>query len=397
MRFAESEDSPNMQLAKQEIPHHRGAEYLWRVRDYKARVSNLYPEIPRALLQNCSIFPIDSLVVGYFLEYLDRKVTVYEIGSFVGASSYLFATHPSVSRLVCIDPNPKIADEAVANSEWATELDLASLRDLRAFDVAHEAFASLDEHTLNKVEFIEGVVGSESVGARTKRKWQSGKVEIPRLVDSDDSLLAYVDGLHTRDGVRKDLDAIYEQNPNAITILDDCRHTWGAFVQAGVVDFIEQHKFGEEYTFRLFADLGPGVATSNLGLLYHSDRAREVDAALRGVASKFSRRLDLVQLLTREKDLIREVNRTINLAADERQINRRLRERIDDLRKRSDDLRKHSDNLRKRSDQLQRDKEFLLKTLERRSHRAAEALATSVRRLPGVRNVIRREQQDPER
>jgi hypothetical protein len=417
MRVAESEDRPTMEPAREPIPNHRDAEYLWRIRDFKTRVSNLYPEIPFALLQNCSIAPVDTLVVGYFLEYLDREVTVYEIGSFVGASSYLFATHPKVSKLVCIDPNPRIADEAVANSEWAEELDLASLQDLRGFDVAREAFASLDEQTLNKVEFREGVVGSESLGTSTERKWKSGKVEIPRLVDSGDSLLAYVDGLHTREGVREDLKAIYEQNPNAITLLDDCRHAWGAFVQSGVVDFIEQHESGDEYTFRLFADLGPGVATSNLGLLYRSDRAREVKGALRGVASKFSQRLDPVQLLIRENDLILEVNRVMNRASDENEARKRLRERNDQLRRNIKDQREilerrteqvdqlrsnikglrealqrrsqQADQLRERNDQLQRDKEDLLETLRRRSHRAAEALATSIYRIPGVRNLKR--------
>ena len=441
-----------MELAKEPIPNYRDAEYLLRVRDYKMRVSNLYPEIPHSLLQNCSISPIDTLVIGYFLEYLDREVTVYEIGSFVGASSYLFATHPKVSKLVCIDPNPSIADEAVANSEWTEERDLASLQDLRVFDVARGAFASLDEQTLNKVEFREGVVGSESLGTRTERKWQSGKVEIPQFEDSGDSLLAYVDGLHTKEGVREDLEAIYEQNPNAITLLDDCRDAWGAFVQSGVVDFIEQHESGDEYTFRLFADLGTGVATSSLGLLYRRDRAREVNAALRGVASKFSQRLDPVQLLIRENELILEVNRRINLASDEKEARKRLREKHDrlqsnmkdlyeKLQRRDEKLRRHSqqadqlrerhdqlqekhvqlrerrnqllldmkalrqerqlykqqaqqasqeaDQLQERNDQLQHDKDVLLKTLQRRSHRAAEALVTSIQRIPGLRNVMR--------
>lgn len=147
------------QSAKPPLPSHRDAEYLWNVRDYKTRVSTLYPEIPHQLLQNCSIFPVDTLVAGYFLEGFDRELTVYEIGSFVGVSSYLFATHRKVSKLVCIDPNPRIADEAVANSEWAKKLDLKSLGDLRVFDIARETFASLDEQAFDRVEFREGVVG----------------------------------------------------------------------------------------------------------------------------------------------------------------------------------------------------------------------------------------------
>lgn len=351
------------QSAKPSSPSHRDAEYLWNARDYKARVSTLYPKIPHQLLQNCSIFSVDTLVVGYFLEEFDRELTVYEIGSFVGVSSYLFATHGKVSKLVCVDPNPRIADEAVANSAWTKKLDLESLGDLRVFDVAREAFASLDEQALDRVEFREGVVGSERLGARTERKWQSERIEIPQVGDSGDGLLAYVDGLHTREGVREDLKAVFERNPNAIAILDDCRHAWGAFVQAGVVDFIEQHESGYEYTFRLFADLGPGVATSNLGLIYRSTRAQEVNAALRGVASKFSQRLDPLQLLIRENELIVEVNRRVNDVSYVQQQN----------------------------SQLHRDNKFLVKTLQRRSHQAAEALATSAQKIPGIRNLIRKE------
>lgn len=338
-------------------PSHREAEYLWRVRDYKERVSSLYPEIPHRLLQNCSIFPVDTLVAGYFLEGFDRELTVCEIGSFVGVSSYLFATHHKVHKLICIDPNPRIADEAVANSEWARKLDFESLGDLKVFDVAREAFASLDEQALAKVEFREGVVGSESLGAKTERKWQSEKVEIPEIGDSGDGLLAYVDGLHTKEGVSKDLEAVFERNPKAIAILDDCRHGWGALVQAGAVDFLEQHESGDDYTFWLFADLGPGVATSNLGLLYPSDRAGEVNAAMRGVASRFSHRLDPLQLLLRENELIAEVNRKANYISD-----------------------------------LQRDNEFLRNTLERRSYKAAAALVTSVQKIPGVRSFVRKGQ-----
>jgi hypothetical protein len=417
MRVAESEDRPSMEPANEPIAHYRDAEYLLRVRDYKMRVSNLYPEIPYALLQNCSISPVDTLVVGYFLEYLDRDVTVYEIGSFVGASSYLFATHPKVSKLVCIDPNPRIADEAVANSEWAEKLDLASLQDLRVFDVARGALASLDEQTLNKVEFREGVVGTKSLGTRTERKWKSDKVEIPPLVDSGDSLLAYVDGLHTKEGVREDLRAIYEQNPNAITLLDDCRHAWGALVQSGVIDFIEQHESGDEFTFRLFADLGPGVATSSLGLLYRSDRAREVNAALRGVASKFVQRLDPVQLLIRENDLILEVNRRINLASDEKEARKRLEERNDQLRnnmkvlhemlqRRIGTLQRSSqqaDQLQERNDQLRETARQLRETarqlrerndqLRERQHQLREQHDQLRRNMGGLQETLRRSSQ----
>jgi FtsZ-binding cell division protein ZapB len=227
-------------------------------------------------------------------------------------------------------------------------------------------------------------VGSKILGARTERKWQSGRIEIPQVGDSGDGLLAYVDGLHTREGVREDLKAVFERNPNAIAIVDDCRHAWGAFVQAGVVDFTEQHESGNEYTFRLFADLGPGVATSNLGLIYHSTRAQEVNAAIRGVSSKFSQRLDPVQLLIRENELIVEVNRRVNDVSYVQQQNSQLQQQ-------NSQLQQQNSQLQQQNSQLYRDNKFLVKTLQRRSHQAAEALATSAQKIPGIRNLIRKE------
>jgi hypothetical protein len=359
---------PSGQPAAPSTP--RDAEYLWRVKNYRARVSDLYPEIPFQLLQNCSIFPIDALVVGYFLDGFDQQQTVYEIGSFVGVSSYLFATHPKVSELVCVDPNPRIADEALANSEWANRLDLESLEDLRVYDVAREVFASLDKGVLKKVQFREGVVGSTSLGAITERTWQSEKIKVPEVGASGDGLLAYIDGLHTREGVAEDLRAVFERNPNAVAVLDDCRHAWGPFVHAGVVDFLKRSESGNRFRFRLFADLSPGVATSNLGLLYSGEREGDVNAALRNVASKFSQRLDPLNLLIRENDLIAEVNRRMNDIAYLQGINGQLQ---------------------REKERLQRDNEFLTKTFERRSHQAAEVLANTAQHIPGVRNLIRKE------
>ncbi len=357
------EVGPLAQPAQPQAPSHREAEYLWRIRDYKRQVSNLFPEIPDKLLRNCTLFPVDALVLGYFLEELDWEPTVYEIGSFVGVSSYILATHAKVNRVVCIDPNPKIADEAVANSVWARNLDLESLGDLKVFDVARETFKSLDEKAFERIELREGVVGSESLGAKTERKWEAEKFEIPKIGESGDGLLAYVDGLHTREGVRKDLEAVFEHNPNALAILDDCRHAWGPFVQAGTVDFIEQRGSNGEFTFRLFADLGPGLASSNLGLLFPRSRAQEVNHAMRELAAKVSERLDPLQLLLRENELILEVNRRISdILAKQRTIQ-----------------------------QLEQERAVLHRKLKRRSYQAAEALAVSAQKIPGLRSFIRKE------
>jgi uncharacterized phage infection (PIP) family protein YhgE len=140
-------------------------------------------------------------------------------------------------------------------------------------------------------------------------------------------LLAFVGGLHTRRGVQADLQAIFELNPRAVAILDNCRHSCGPFVQAEVVRFMEGAQ--DEYGFRLLGDLSAGTATSNLGILYPKVNDAEMHRALTEFTELFSERLDPLRLLRREEELIALVNRykdTANYATTLQLRNAKLEE-----------------------------------------------------------------------
>jgi hypothetical protein len=140
-------------------------------------------------------------------------------------------------------------------------------------------------------------------------------------------LIAILDGLHTREGVKADLDALFESHPHAVAILHDCRIVWGPFVQAGVVSFLEDAD--EHYHFKLFGDLGPGTATSNLGIVYPDVDAVEVRRTLREFGNLFSERLDPFRLLQREAELVRVVtlykDRAESLGREHNDLTRRNR------------------------------------------------------------------------
>jgi predicted O-methyltransferase YrrM len=93
------------------------SKYLAALDEYKDTVVQLFPGLKMRILDNRSIHPVDAMIVGFLLEYHPRKAVVLEIGSFVGASTFCFASHPKVSRVISVDPNPMISDELVANSD----------------------------------------------------------------------------------------------------------------------------------------------------------------------------------------------------------------------------------------------------------------------------------------
>ncbi len=179
-------------------------------------------------------------------------------------------------------------------------------------------------------------------------------------LSAEEPLVAFVDGLHTSRGVQADLEAIFEFNPRAVAILDDCRHTWGPFVQAGVVRFMEGAQ--QEYRFRLLGDLSPGTATSNLGIVYPKVDGAEVQRVLREFAELFTERLDLLRLLRREEELIATVNRYKDAANEATTLqernarleerNARLEEEISAQKERNSELADHNSNLADRNSEL---------------------------------------------
>ena len=294
-----------MRLSENFWGQQSATRYIAPVEEYKRTVLDLFPQVPEKPLDNCSIMTVDAVFLGYFLESLPQRTSVVEIGSFVGTSAFFFASHANVADVTCIDPNLPIADELVANSDtWNGRVDFEPLKHLKPFDVARETLSRFDKQG-RKIRFFEGVAGTNKVGQKLGPITSLEKVAIPTPPENSIQL-AYVDGLHTREGVLADLRAIFDKNTETLAILDDCRHAWGAFVQAGIVDFMEQTT--GEYHFHLISDLAPSLATSNLGFVCADSMMPEAERALNEVKQTFSQRLDPLRLLSREEELIVAIN-----------------------------------------------------------------------------------------
>jgi len=381
-----------------------------RLDEYRETVSRLFPNLPRNYVDLWSMKNVDALASALFLQCYPRKVAVLDIGTFVGVSAFHFASLPEVSRVLSVDPNPTLADEISDKGEaLGVEFDVEPLRKLRVLDVARAALAEFADEKA-KIELRVGTVASNRTGRQGDPLATSGKAETPVLELSDgERLVAFVDGLHTREAVEADLETIFENNPRAVAILDDCRRLWGPFVQAGVVNFMEktQHK----YHFQLFGDLGPGIATSTLGIVYPDVDAAEVQGALTEFRGFFSERLDLLWLVQREQELISTVN-TFKDAADDvhgkhqtlARKHQLLVNRKTELEKRSSRLEKRNSHLEKRNSRLEERNSRLEEHISRlekhnaqlvsrsssRRYKLADTLAETALRMPGVRLVNRR-------
>ncbi len=217
-------------------------EYTSRLDEYKETLSRLFPILPKDSVDAWSISEADILALGLLLDCYPQEVAVLDIGTFVGVSAFFFASHPKVTRVVSVDPNPTVADEINDKSEMlGVQIDSEPLRNLRVLDVARAVLAEFPDEN-RKVQLHEGTVGTDRIGIQGDSSAGPEKLEEPMSdpmsdLSAEEPLVAFVDGLHTSRGVQADLEAIFEFNPRAVAILDDCRHTWGPFVQAGVVAF----------------------------------------------------------------------------------------------------------------------------------------------------------------
>lgn len=342
--------------------------YTRRLDGYKETVSRLFPVLPRGYVDTWSISDTDALVLGHFLDCYPRKVIALDIGTFIGVSAFYFASHSEVLRVISVDPNPTVADEINDKSEvLGGIIDPEPLHNLRVQDVAKEALAEFGEEQ-QKISLHVGTVGSSRISIGENSIDSLEKVEIPMLEPSDNvSLLAFVDGLHTKEGVRSDLEAVFEKNPHAVAILDDCRRAWGAFVQAGVVDFMERSE--RSYHFRLFGDLGPGLATSGLGLVYPDTDADETGYALADLRDLFSERLDPLRLLRREEELVGIAN----------EFDRELKQARFQLAEAN-----------KRNSQLQERNSHLTNHYSSRRYKLADTLTENALQVPGIRKLAQR-------
>ena len=305
-------------------------DYTRRFDEYKETVRQVFPNLPRGYVDNLMISRVDALALTYFLHCYPRKVLVLDIGTLASVSALHFASQPKVLRVISVGPNPTIADEV--DSKLATpghSIDPEPLENLRVLDVAQAVLAKFDDEK-QKIDLLAGTVvnteGNSQVSIQESSLAGSEKLTISASELADGvSLVAFVDGVHTKEQVQATLEAIFEMNPRAVAILNGCRGSWGPFVQAGVVRFMEETQ--RKYHFQLFGDLGPSVATSGLGIVYSDPDAAEAKQTLVKFSELFSERLDPLRLLRREEELISAVNWHKNEAERHKNEARRLKKR----------------------------------------------------------------------
>jgi hypothetical protein len=357
-------------------------DYTGRINEYKDTMSRLFPILPMDYIDTRSISTADALALAHFLRCYPREVIVLDVGTFVGVSAFHFASQSKVLKVISVDPNPMVADEISDKSDvLGSSIDTEPLRSLRVLDVARTTLTEFGDEQ-KKIQLRAGTVGTDKVGGQGGSFDSLEKVEIPVLEPgSDVSLVAFIDRVHTKEGVRANLEAIFAKNSHAIVLLDDCRGSWGPFVQAGIVSFMENTH--ENYHFQLFGDLSSSVATSNLGVVYPDINAAEVEQTLVEFRELFTERLDLLRLLRREEELIAAVSL--------------YKDAADELSKEKTILAKHKSRLEQRNSQLEQHKSRLeqrnsqlIGHYSSRRYKLVDTLSERVLQVPGVRKLVRR-------
>ncbi|HVD35263.1 MAG TPA: hypothetical protein VNB93_05975 [Rubrobacter sp.] len=399
-------------------------EHTRRLEEYRETISSLFPALPRDLVDARSIRDVDALVLALFLRCYPHELSVLEVGTFFGIATFHFAGQPSVLRVLGVDPDLSVTEDAGETS---------------SIDIARAALAEFADESV-KIHLRTGDLSRAWTNLRGDTHHSSGAMPAQELSE-DEPLLAFVGGARTREAVDADLQAIFDANPRAVVILDHCRGDGGLFVQAGIADCMERAR--GKYHFRLFGDLTSGMATSNLGIVYPHKDSAEVQRSLAELAHLFSERLDPLWLASREQELIgivstyREEADTLrgqhqNLI-DEHQLlvgrNTELQKRISQLEKRKTQLEKrktqleernagltvekkglqsHTSQLERRISQLEKrtsqleernsrlKEERLLVDSKLRDYRTAgryklaDAVTKNVLRIPGAKAVARR-------
>jgi hypothetical protein len=380
-------------------------EHTRRLEVYRETISRLFPALPGDLVDARSIKDVDALVLALFLRCYPHELSVLEVGTLFGVATFHFAGQPSVLRVLGVDPDLPVTEDAGETS---------------SIDIARAALAEFADESV-KIQLRTGDVSSA---------WTNSAHELPE----DEPLLAFVGAARTREAVDADLQAIFDANPRAIAIFDHCRGDGGAFVQAGIADCMERAR--GKYHFRLFGDLTSGMATSNLGIVYPDQESAEVQGCLAELAHLFSERLDPLWLASREQELIGIVS-TFRDEADtlrrqhqdligEHQLladrNTELQKRISQLEKRksrleernaglkmekkglqsrTSQLERRISQLEKRTSQLEernsRLKEERLLVVSKLSdyrtagrYKLADAVTKNILRIPGAKAVARR-------
>src|SRR5918999_6467404 len=143
-------------------------EHMRRLEEYRETISRLFPALPRDLVDARAIKDVDALVLALFLRCYPHALSVLEVGTSFGVATFHFAGQPSVLRVLGVDPDPLVTEDAGKTS---------------SIDIARAALAEFADESL-KIELRTGDVSSP---------WTNAAQELPE----DEPLLAFVGGAHT--------------------------------------------------------------------------------------------------------------------------------------------------------------------------------------------------------
>lgn len=342
--------------------------YIAVVREYRETALRLFPSIDRRALESCTISPADALFLGYFLEFYPRSVVALDTGDQVGSLAFYLASHHKVSKVVSIYSGPSVMEGFAGGSVPGVESEAAgswSSGSVSTLDVARRVTAEHPEEQA-KVVFLEGRLIDVSLREREGRARSAVGDEALATVLSEGNygLVALVDGLRDREGVRESLKAVFELDPRSIAFVGHRQRGRAPFAQAGIADFMEGTP--EEHRFYPVGELGPALASIDLGALYPEVIAAEAESTLAKVGRTFSRKLDPLRLLTREEELTNAVST----------LNRRLSQ-----------TENHRARLEAQTSRLQARNAELLARYSRLRYRLADTLADIALRVPAIKKL----------
>ena len=179
-------------------PIEHAPKYIQRLNDYRKTITQLYPSLAQEHVHHMSIKDDEALAIARFLDLWPREMVVVEIGTFVGVSAFHFAGQQKVVEVLSIDPNPSLTE---LGAEWDLDWE-----DERVHAVAAKALAHFPEQA-QKVRLLEGTAEDVELTATT----------------SSATLVAFVDGDHSKTGVQTDLRAVFAKHRCSMAILHDCR------------------------------------------------------------------------------------------------------------------------------------------------------------------------------
>lgn len=347
--------------------------YLSRLQEYKDTVVRLFPTLTQRTLDSLSISPADALFLGYFLDDYPQKVTILERGVSLGTSTFFLANHQKVSRVFGIDSNPSLTQDVPSGYSDRNGSDAGEASGiLKVLDVAHAAFAeyavarqkiSLHESAENPAVTAAPELSEER---NTTATWMGDS-------SAGGGVIALINESQSRRAVSSELKAIFARYPHAIAFVGSCRQSRGPFVQAGVVDFLEELQ--GSYHFQLVSDLELGLASSTLGIIYPDQVAMKMEEVLAEISGRFSKKLDPLRLLQQNEELVESMGRA------QREPNQAPRS--------NNELRKQNEELNNRVSALTQRNAHLENHYSSRRYKLADAAIDKVQRINSLKRFIR--------